>query len=557
MDYLSGLPKHILHDILAKLPSKDAAKTIALSKAWKDTWFSFPYLSVDCGDFITKHDVPIKNSYRFSKIDILIDYVTKRMLRLCDQGLAIKQFLLDLKYSLHPPHGSQSHDVDHWIQMASENGVEVLELCLPISIGSIKEDIWYDLPLCVIEAKSLTELGLVGGIRVDKKNFNHSMKFSSVKLLSLGQVLFTHEGVIEHLISHCPLIEHLIVDYCCVYNHLSTEGPRVEMNCFLKSLFLNGLQKLKEVELRGIEETHIDLPNLENIWYSESKSDGFGLNFDSCTKLRCLCISYWSAPTIADKWFLELFSKYPLLESLELCDCSTSEKINIISSQLKVLKLQDCPNLIEVNIDAPNLLSFEYHGYKYRYYDYRNPVIYFSRDSNQLEVSVFTNLHFREFYTLSKFFENIPRKILASLSLFIDQLPNDRYLPALLVSSTPPAPSIKHLEFITPSVTNREAPFGPLMNFLFSSCFPRAISFRGCYRPYAFIEFFYEMLMGSRKGECFCSSGDRKCWWHALKIVRISYSCSFMVDENADFKGVLDELRRSGGMDSITFSLEL
>ncbi|MED6123406.1 hypothetical protein PIB30_048886 [Stylosanthes scabra] len=268
MDRLSGLPKTILHDILARLPYKDAAKTSALSKTWRDTWSSYPNL--------------------FSKMDILIDYVTKRLLRLCAQGLTIKEFKLNLIYLLHPPHGS--HDVDRWIQMASESGVELLELYL--SNGSIgreySEDIWYDLPLCVIEAKSLTKLVLTGGIIVGQEFLNHSIKFSSVKMLSLSRVLFRHEGVIEHLISRCPLIEHLTVEHCSVYNHLSIDGPQVDRICHVKSLFLNGLQKLKEVDVQGIEEEHIDSPNLEKLCYSHFKLGGpLKLNFDSCTKLRC------------------------------------------------------------------------------------------------------------------------------------------------------------------------------------------------------------------------------------------------------------------------------
>ncbi|MED6123404.1 hypothetical protein PIB30_048884 [Stylosanthes scabra] len=519
MDHLSGLPKTILHDILARLPYKDAANTIALSKAWRDTWSSFPNMYVHYKDFVSRYDLPlINNSHRFSEMDILIDYVTKRLLRLRDQGLAIKEFKLNLSYLLDPPHGF-SHHVDQWIQIASESGVNVLELYL--SNGSFgreySEGIWYDLPLCVIEAKSLTKLVLAGGIRVDQEFLNHSVKFSSVKMLSLNHVLFTHEGVIENLISHCPLVEYLTV--------------------------------LKKVDVQGIEEVHIDSPELENLCYSHFRLGGsFKLNFDSCRKLRCLCIIDLNSTTIADKWFLELFSKYPLLESLELCNCSMSEKISIFSSQLKVLKLHHCSNLIEVNIDAPNLLSFDYR-------DYKNPVISFLRGSDKLEVSVFTNLHFRGSYTLRKFIENTPWNILASLSLFIyESLPNYGYLPALLVSSTPP--SIKHLNFRAPSVPNREALCGPIISFLLSCCFPKTISFR-CGGGYAFIEFFYEMLMGSKKGECYCSTLNRKCWWHALKIVKISYSCSFMIDENADFKAVLVASRKSGGMESITFSLEL
>ncbi|MED6156185.1 hypothetical protein PIB30_012200 [Stylosanthes scabra] len=162
MDRLSALPKHILYTILAKLPEKDAAKTIALSKAWRDTWFSFPYLSVCCDDLLI-------NDHRFRNMDILVGFVTKRLLRLRDQGLAIKEFKLNLKM-LEPTQMSRHH-FGQWIQMAGESGIEVLELYLPAGkIGrEYGEDKWYILPLCVTEAKSLTKLVLSSGIKVDRE----------------------------------------------------------------------------------------------------------------------------------------------------------------------------------------------------------------------------------------------------------------------------------------------------------------------------------------------------------------------------------------------------
>ncbi|MED6110417.1 hypothetical protein PIB30_042646 [Stylosanthes scabra] len=541
MDRLSGMSKAILHDILAKLPDKDAAKTIVLSKTWRDTWYSFPNLSVRSEYFFTEDDVPQENSHSFSKLDNLIDYVTKRLVRLRDQGLAIKEFKLNLVDLVDPT--PVSHHLDQWIQMASESGVKVLELYLSADAG-----VWYDLPLCVMDAKSLTKLELGEGIRIGKEFLKHSMKLSSVKMLSLSHVLFAHQGVVEHLISRCPLTEHLTVDHCSVYNHLSTEGR-------LESLFLHGLQKLMEVDLAGIQEVHIDSKNLEKLLYEPLNFKApFKLNFDSCRNLRCLQLLHLQSATIVDKWFLELFSKYPFLESLKLSDCSMSERINISSAQLKVLELMFCSNLKEVNIDAPNLLSFDYGGAD-------KPVISFMRSSDQLEVKAITIVELQQLCSsLRVFIRNIPQKILASLSLFI--VPSFfifppfhdydfPYLPELQVSSTPP--SIKHLDVRVHSDPNHEALYGPLMNHLLSTCFPKTVSFVYGGR-YSFIEFFYDMLMGSKKRECHCSSSDTECWWHALKIVKIS--CSFITNQNIDFKAMLDAWPMSSDAKT-TFTLEL
>ncbi|XP_020967297.1 F-box/FBD/LRR-repeat protein At1g78750 [Arachis ipaensis] len=546
MDRFSALPKIILHDILVRLPVKDAAKTSVLSKAWNDTWFSFPNLSVCSEDFFSEDDVPAGNRQRFRKLDILINYVTKRLLRLRDQGLAIKKFKLDLQNLDDLTH--VSHHVDQWIQMACESGVQVLELYL--NDDCVR---WYELPLCVIEAKSLIELELLGGIKIDQELLKHSMKFSSVKMLFLSRVLFTHESAIEYLISHCPLTERFIMGVCYIYNHLSTEHLPADRIEKVESLSLQSLQKLKKVDVEGIPEVHIDSPNLEELCYQAWDLNApFKLNFDSCTNLRCLQLidlKSTGCTAIADKWFLELFSKFPFIENLKLFNCSMSERINISSPQLKILQLRFCSKLKKVNVDAPNLLLFDYSGDD-------KPVISFMRSSNQLEVNISTNVDFRHFYSLREFTRNMPQVILASLSLSIGHSfpDDDPYMPALLVSSTTP-PSIKHLVLREYSPPDSEALYSQLlMNYLLSNCFPKTISFI-YHRRFSFIEFFYEKLMGSEKGECYCSSGDRKCWWHALKIVSIS--CSFMTDENADFKAMLDASARSFEEKTITFSLEL
>jgi hypothetical protein len=65
------------------LPQKDVARTSVLSKAWLDTWYTFPILYFSD----TMHDI-------VSKGDNFIDYVKRRLMRFYDNGLAIKVFKL-------------------------------------------------------------------------------------------------------------------------------------------------------------------------------------------------------------------------------------------------------------------------------------------------------------------------------------------------------------------------------------------------------------------------------------------------------------------------------
>jgi hypothetical protein len=47
--------------------------------------------------------------------------------------------------------------------------------------------------------------------------------------------------------------------------------------------------------------------------------------------------------------------------------------------------------------------------------------------------------------------------------------------------------------------------------------------------------------MRRKDNDCFCSSSDIKCWWHALKDVKVTNSMKKM-DENVDLKTILDSL---------------
>ena len=231
-------------------------------------------------------------------------------------------------------------------------------------------------------------------------------------------MLLGDERAIQHLMSHCPLIEHIKLQWCSVYNPLSIEDLLESKTSPLKSLSMHRLQKLKGVDVLGIHEVYIDAPNLENLCYRPDDMHApFKLNFDSCRSLRWLCLGYLKSIVIADKWFLELFSKFPFLESLELSNCFMSERINISSAQLKVLELSNCPKLKEVNIDAPNLLSC---GYCDR--GASKPVLFFLRSSSKLEVNVRIPMDYQDLYNLREFIQNFkPQMVLASVSLFIYQ----------------------------------------------------------------------------------------------------------------------------------------
>ncbi|KAK2452032.1 FBD-associated F-box protein [Trifolium repens] len=551
-DRLSSLPKIILYEILSRLPEEDATRTSVLSKTWLDTWNTFPILSVSITD-------STENILRFC------DYVKRRMLRFRDQSLAIKTFKLRVHLP-GVPH--MSKDVDIWLKLACESGVEVIKFSI---VGSIGQEQYYDLPMCVIEAKSLTKLVLFGSIKIEPTFVNHSNKFFSLKELSMTSVRLRDEQTIQHLISCCPLIEDIYLRACYV---LSPSSGTIPIN----ALSLSGLQKLKRVGVLGIQEVFIDAPSLEKLSYGHNDpfNAPFKIDFDRCRNLKELHLKFVESTFFMDKWFLDLFPKFPFLESLKLFYCKLCEKISISSERLKVLKLFYCSNFKEVNIDAPSLLSCKCTYYRT---SALKPIISFLRNSSQLKVKIMTEFDFEDLCNLRKFVQNIkPHSVLTSLSLYIIPPSMDALNPIELQVTSPP-PSIKNLELsekyfpYTESFPHNESLFSSLVNIILSSCCPSTISFSLIYyiSNRAFIEFFYEMLMRRKDCDCFCSSSDIKCWWHDLKDVKVTNSMKMdenvdlktildslpmKIDENVDLETILDSLPTSKAREKISFMLE-
>ncbi|WJX86352.1 hypothetical protein P8452_68670 [Trifolium repens] len=533
-DQLSNLPKIILHNILSRLPEEDAARTSVLSKTWLEIWYTFPILSLSDIKIISAvpHQ-PVEDLPRKSKD--FIEYVKTTLFRFWDRRLAIKEFKLSVKcFEL----GYTSKDVDLCLKLASESGVEVLKLCNVLNKKDEEElGEWYVLPKCVIEVKSLTKLVLEGRIRVDQAFMNHSIKFFSLKELYLFHVFFEDEQAIEHLISYCPLIELITLIF----------------RSAMKSLTMHALQKLKKVDIKGIEELYIDeAPSLETLhYYCEDLDTPFKIDSIQCENLKELFLSLNMTTIITTKWFLELFLKFRFLERLELCCGTMSEQINISSVRLKFLTLSCSFTLKEANIDAPNLVSCTIY---YSFGDSK-PIVSFLRTSSQLEVHavIMINDSLNVRYA-REFLQNIkPQNVLTSLSLCTIKTTVDAPNPMLLDISSPP-PSIKHLKLRNIFPLTNENLASDFVVSLLLCCIPTTISFNLDTCSKAFIEFLYETLMRRKEDDCFCSSSDTKCWWHNLKD-DVTVTSSMKIHKNVDLKTILESLSTFAPDDYITFRL--
>ncbi|GKD62245.1 F-box domain containing protein, partial [Tanacetum coccineum] len=176
------------------------------------------------------------------------------------------------------------------------------------------------------------------------------MKFKSLKLLRL-EYLRLDEEVIKILTTSCPLLEELTVIDCSGFKRFCVYG-------------LKNLQIVRFCYEYGVERIDIEAPNLCFLLLSSSHEENVTLpcvNVASCKKLTTLHYSGYPFPS--SKGFTDLSSHFPFLENLFLDLPDGCNSLKLSSHSLKTFVLCSECELEDIDINAPNLLLFEYIGY--------------------------------------------------------------------------------------------------------------------------------------------------------------------------------------------------
>ncbi|RYR40556.1 hypothetical protein Ahy_A09g046297 isoform F [Arachis hypogaea] len=525
MDKISDLPKIILHDILSRLPYEDAARTSVLSKAWHETWSSFPILVFDGSqgvlmDWKDRKD-PLKIQENRRKANSFLKSVDRTLVRFHHHGFAIKEFNLSMMF-FHPRF--MPHRVDRWMKIVGESSsIQVLKLELELAdcffgceFDSHAVDNYYYLP---------------PDIRADKLIVNHRIRFPMLRILSLVYVYLGHEQALEDLISGCPMIEDLILEHCVGLENV----------------------KLKSAKFSGFREIHVDVPSLEYLELGNDKLEfPCDISIDKCRNLKVFILEAVSSVFVSNQWLRELFDKFPLLETLELSGSVTSESLMISSSRLKVLSFEDCLELKEAKIDAPNLESCRYSGKS----SHMPAAISFVNCSNQVDFDLGFRLVSRmDLKRLRAFFQNMaPRNVMVSLYLGIMRGSSIVFNEDVLQNVQVPLPRIKQLRLSVAEETEELCVL--LINDLFWSFRPAIISLnvRLCSR--IFLKLLLEKLRCHNEEERCCSSSQMKCWWHDLKDVKVrSYPEKY--ENLSDCEALLDSLPINFSFRALRLNFEL
>ncbi|MED6159476.1 hypothetical protein PIB30_042674 [Stylosanthes scabra] len=543
MDRISDLPKIILHDILSRLPHKDVARTSVLSKAWHETWSTFPILifhGFSRGVFLCREDRrdPLKIEEHRRKVKSFLNSVDRTLVRFHHHGFAIKEFSLSMMF-FHPQFISQR--IDQWMKIVSQsNSIKVLKLDVgdrSFGFHPFSVDNCYHLPSDVLKAKSITKLELAGKIRMDKLFVNHRIRFSMLQMLSLSNVYLGHEQAFDDLISGCPMIEDLTLE-----------------DCFgLENVKIHDLPKLKSVKVSGARKIDVDVPSLE---YLHIGNDDIKLpcniNIDKCRNLKVFILGAVSSIFVSNQWLLEIVNKFPFLERLELIGCVTSESIKISSFRLKVLSLGCSLGMKEVKIDAPNLESFRYFGT-----DHNIPAISFVNCSDHLEFDAKFSIRIcLDFERLRAFLQNIePRNVMASLTVIMLHVSTEIvYNEDVLQDVGVHLPRIKQLDL---SVSEKSQEVCVLLvNGLFWSFRPAIVSLKLEFCSKIFFKVLLEKLRCKDEEDGCCSSSNTmKCWWHDLKDVKVKSSPK-KYDNLIDCEELLDSISLYCPYGEISFELE-
>jgi hypothetical protein len=149
----------------------------------------------------------------------------------------------------------------------------------------------------------------------------------------------------EDLIPSCNLVEDLSLERCSV-----------------SAKFIISSAKLTTLNLcfcKGLEKIEIDALNLESFTYINCEVRPCEINLSHCKNLKSLTLE---RTTITDNWLTDHVSKLVLLRNLRLVACRFLQKIKISNQQLESFELCRCDKLFMAEIDAPNLISFDYSG---------------------------------------------------------------------------------------------------------------------------------------------------------------------------------------------------
>ncbi|XP_059307219.1 F-box/FBD/LRR-repeat protein At1g13570-like isoform X2 [Lycium ferocissimum] len=264
-DVLSDLPDYFIDDILMRLPCKDAVRTSVLSRKWRYHWCRLAKFKLDESLWKTQKD-KFYPSVKFRKI--VYQLLTHH------KGPIIK-FKLDIAYLERCP------EIDNFIYFLSRKDIQ--HLVLHLSRHEL-----YKLPSSLFICSQLRHLNL------HNCSIHHPSTFQGFdKLISLELCKVTISSeLLESLISHCPLLEQLVLKISKTINVIKINARMLRSFDFtgsISSICLKNVPLLAKVSLI-YERSSMEAENFD-----------YAKFFESCSALEHLLLNFGYGEFFADE----------------------------------------------------------------------------------------------------------------------------------------------------------------------------------------------------------------------------------------------------------------
>ncbi|XP_059308018.1 F-box/FBD/LRR-repeat protein At1g13570-like isoform X1 [Lycium ferocissimum] len=264
-DVLSNLPDNVIDVILMHLPCKDAVRTSVLSKNWRYQWCRLTELTLDYELWKTKKDL-LNPTVKFSKI-------IYQLLTLHEGPIT--------KFTLNVVLLKSCPEIDNFICFLSRNDIQHLVLHLPFRK-------LYKLSSSLFTCSQLRHLNLHYCFIDHPSAFQGFDKLIS---LELCEVTISSE-LLESLISHCPLLEQLVLDTTANSDTIEVNAPMLRSFDFtgnISSICLKNVPRLLKVSLQGD--------------YIKAEELDFAKVFESCSALEHLLFNFSDSGFFAEEGY--------------------------------------------------------------------------------------------------------------------------------------------------------------------------------------------------------------------------------------------------------------
>ncbi|XP_060186135.1 F-box/FBD/LRR-repeat protein At1g13570-like [Lycium barbarum] len=253
---LSDLPDNVIDVILRRLPCKDVVRTSVLSRKWRYHWCRITELTFDVSLWREQKDI-LYPTVKFRKIVYQL---------LTHHEGPITKFTLDI------PALQECPVIDNFIYFLSRKDIQHIVLHLPL-------DELYELPSSLFICSQLRHLNLHDCLVHPPSTFEG---FDRLVSLELCRVEISSESL-GSLISHCPLLEKLVLKTLKVLSVLEINAPMLRSFDFtgsISSLCLKNVPVLTKASLICEHSSMV----VENFDYAKF--------FESCSGLEHLLLNF-------------------------------------------------------------------------------------------------------------------------------------------------------------------------------------------------------------------------------------------------------------------------